>query len=80
VSDTLLTELRAHSKLQIGTGSLLYQDWQRFAITCGNFSDRMLKKVSQHTRPTPARQDAPSPMHRFRLESIFNVAMGTELR
>jgi hypothetical protein len=40
----LLTELRAHSKLHIGTGSLLYQDWQRFAISCGNFSDRMLKK------------------------------------
>jgi hypothetical protein len=44
VTDTLLTELRAHGKLHIGTGSLLYQDWQRFAISCDNFSDRMLKK------------------------------------
>jgi hypothetical protein len=38
VTDTLLTELRAHGKLHIGTGSLLYQDCQRFAISCDDFS------------------------------------------
>jgi hypothetical protein len=36
--------MHAHSKPHIGIGSLLYQDWQRFAISCGIFSDRMLKK------------------------------------
>ncbi|THJ21175.1 MAG: hypothetical protein CAF45_012980 [Nitrospira sp. CG24E] len=40
----MLVELRALSQLHKSTGSLLYQDWQRFAISCGIFSDRMLKK------------------------------------
>jgi hypothetical protein len=30
--------MRAHGKLHIGTGSLLYQDCQRFAISCDDFS------------------------------------------
>lgn len=38
MTDTLLTEMRAHGKLHIGTGSLLYQDCQRFAISCEDFS------------------------------------------
>jgi hypothetical protein len=45
VTDTLLTELQAHGKLHIGIGSLLYQDWQSFAISCDGFSFGGYRKI-----------------------------------
>src|SRR5262249_41110584 len=38
----------AYGTSDTGTGSLLYQDWQRFAISCGIFCCTVLKNRSAH--------------------------------
>ncbi len=40
----LLAEMHAHDKLPTGTGSLLYQDWRRFAISRDVFFSRLLRE------------------------------------
>jgi hypothetical protein len=44
VTGALLDEMHAHDKLPTDTGSLLYQDWRRFAISRDIFFSRLLRK------------------------------------